>query len=139
MSQTYDPTHSSDGGLNEARFDLGDIGHIKDDTGAAVYLLQDAEITGKIATYGYNEGVAQCAESCVMRTAQEPDLYEDEQKTRVQWTKRQGAWEYLAARLRSRIGAPATATLTPITVAAGVTAGPSNAGMIGIPLPATRY
>lgn len=129
----YNPALAADGGLNEARFDLGDIGHIKDDAGASVYILKDAEITALITGYGYNEGVAKCADSCGIRTAQEPDLYEDEAKTKVEWRKRQDAWMYLAKRLRSRVSTPSTEVQTPITVAAGVTNAVSGSTYLGLP------
>lgn len=134
MATTYTPSLAADGGLHEARFDLGDIGHIKNDAGTSVYLLQDEEITAQIAGYGYNEGVARCADSCCTRTAQEPDLYEDEAKTKVEWRKRQDAWMYLAKRLRSRAGAPVSTELqVPITVAAGVTNAVAGSLYLGLP------
>lgn len=118
---SYSEALSADGSFNQARFDLGDVGHIKDDGGTAVFILKDSEILAQITGFGYKEGVARCADSCCTRTAQEPDLYEDEGRAKVQWSERQRAWKYLATRLRSGAGEQATSTQVPITVAAGVT------------------
>lgn len=104
MATTYNPALSADGGLNEARFDLGDVGHIKSDTGSPIYILQDEEITARITKYGYREGVARAAESCITRSAQLPDVYEDDSQTRVEWKTRMDAWKSLIKRLRDNVG-----------------------------------
>lgn len=101
MPATYNPALSQSDPLHRARLALGDTGFLKDSEGTSKFLLLDEEITAKISALGYAEGVAQCAEACVARVAQEPDEYEDEVGMRVKWNSRVNEWRDLARRLRS--------------------------------------
>lgn len=130
---TYAPNLAADEGLNQARMELGDVGHIVDDAGDQQWILKDVEITALIAGYGYSEGVAKCADSCITRCAQQPDLYEDESQARVEWKSRIQAWKYLAARLRSKVGEKETATETPMTAVGQAINNPSGFDKLGLP------
>lgn len=103
MATTYNPVLSQSDPLHRARLALGDTGFLKDAEGTPKYLLLDEEITAKITALGYAEGVAQCAEACVARVAQEPDEYEDEVGMKVKWNSRVAEWRDLARRLRAGV------------------------------------
>lgn len=93
MPATYNPADLSDL-LNRARFELGDTD--LDDA-----ILDDAEITQSIELFGYSEGVAKCAGTCIVRVSQSPDKYKDEGGIDVSWSDRISEWRNLAKRLRS--------------------------------------
>lgn len=101
MATTYDGTAIGSSSKDRARHLLGDTGILKDEAGSAVWLMSDEEIAALIATFGFNEGVAQCADGLSVRFAQSPDSYKDEAGVEVSWGERIDAWQNLAARLRS--------------------------------------
>lgn len=80
--------------LNYARFLLGDVA-------SDTRLLEDEEITGLISMHGFNEAVAQCAESCITRVAQQPDRYKDEAGVEAEWKVKLDGWIALAKRMRA--------------------------------------
>lgn len=116
MAFTYDESNIQGNSLNYARFLLGDV---TDES----HILEDSEINALVAMHGFNEGVAQLAESCVSRVSQQPDQYKDEAGIDVAWTKQRVAhWNELAKRLRG--GIPTTVTPTGPEVAAAPITGP---------------
>lgn len=79
--------------LNYARFLLGDTGSIQ--------ILTDDEVNGLIDAHGFNEGVAQCAESILLRLSYEPDKQQDAAGLNNEWKERAKSLRDLAARMRA--------------------------------------
>jgi len=106
--------------LNYARFLLGDVVD-------ATHILEDEEITGLISLHGFNEAVAQCAESCITRVAQQPDRYKDEAGVETEWKVKLDGWLALANRMRTGQQTEA-AIITREVHGRGIT-GPDTSGM----------
>jgi len=127
LAYTYDPTGLKGSPLFRARYQLGDKGQLKDESGAQVWLSQDEELTALIDLFGYSEGVAQAADALAIQFAQEPTEYKDEQGVTVKWSDRIATWRALAAQLRAPTSV-ATATPTGGGYRSGVTRGPDMRG-----------
>jgi hypothetical protein len=126
MAADYDPTVLSVSAKDRARFQLGDRGTLRDESGDPIWLLQNEEIEGLIELHGYAEGVAQCADALAADFAQQPRVYADESGTRVDMSDRVATWLALAAQLR-RTGKPDTAPTGGAFMSAQTT-GPSMEG-----------
>lgn len=127
MATSYDPTLAKP--LDRARLALGDRGQVVGADGAQIYLLPDETIDALIASLGYAEGVAQCADTLAVEAAQLPDVYEEASGAKVQWNERVGAWRDLATRLRSSGSGAGTASGG---VRGGATLGPDLSGLYGL-------
>ncbi|MGV3617916.1 MAG: hypothetical protein ACO1SV_21535 [Fimbriimonas sp.] len=97
---SYDPGLSTD--RDRLRRELGDVGTLKDDAGAEVYLVPDATYDAMLRDHGYNEALARLAEGLAAEKAQEPVEYDDEGKVRVRWTDRIKTWLTIADRARAK-------------------------------------
>jgi hypothetical protein len=101
MAGTYVKESLATSTKDMARFRLGDVGRLYDESGSQIWLLDDVEIAGLISVFGVMEGTAQCADALATRFAQEPTKYKDESGTEVEWSARISRWEKLAISLRS--------------------------------------
>ncbi|MCW5939909.1 MAG: hypothetical protein KF884_10685 [Fimbriimonadaceae bacterium] len=82
-----------------------------DTIGGDAAVLQDEEIDAALsAAPSFTEGVAQCAEACAAKVAQQPDSVQDETGFRAQWAEtRIRTWLDLARRLRAGSVSPGPA------------------------------
>ena len=89
-------------GLNRARFLLGD-------TDTTTALLQDAAILAMLASFDYNEAVAQLAMGLASDAAQDPDSYEADGGLKLVFAQKIKTWQALAKDLRqnTQVTAPA--------------------------------
>jgi hypothetical protein len=124
---SYDPDHL-DQPLNYARFLLGDTAY--DPADATKEILKDAEITALVSAHGFNEGVAQCAESILARLSYEPDKQQDGAGLNNEWKERAKTLRDLATRMRTGIVKTEAAPYdTSQGTKSGVIKGPDMSGL----------
>lgn len=111
--------------LNYARFLLGDTAN---DPGKEI--LSDDEINGLVNAHGFNEGVAQCAESILLRLSYEPDKQQDGAGLGNEWRERAKSLRDLAKRMREGVVKTQAAPFdTSPGTKTGVITGPDLSGM----------
>lgn len=122
---SYDENLINDRGLNYARFLLGDTAN---EPGKE--MLKDAEILGIIGAHGFNEGVAQCAESILRRLSYEPDKQQDGAGLNNEWRERATTLRDLAKQMRAGITKTNAAPFdTSPGTKSGVIKGPDLSGL----------
>lgn len=121
MSFSFDPSLGA--WRDHARLALGD-------TDAADPLLADETIDGKIAAFGYLEGLAQLADGLAVQAAQDPDKYAEGQAgLSAQWSQRVAAWRKLADDCRNARIFPPLGTAGRSGVALGQLTVPADDGL----------
>jgi hypothetical protein len=99
LSATFDPALGEP--MSRARLLVGDTGELKDGSGNALFLLQDATYLTLLSQFTFSETVAQIATGLYTRYAQMPDWYSDAGGSEVRWNDRVKSWQLLVQQMRN--------------------------------------